>query len=248
MKWIKTSVVIILVVMFFAITNVTFAYNDYCYETEDGRHDYTFTKDMAVRHPHSGFRKCFCGERVDLERQYSDECKICRNELCEEGIHYYLCQVVFLDKDGYTGYGECECGKRKYFSFEEERIEDEPYEGFITFFGRLHLIRHPHYEYDIQRNRYDRESTLHVGSCGVCQLEDDYDDDVEEYEIDTLIYGRARTEEYMGQYDEQYDDYYEDDSGYWDEYNEDYDDNSDYEEEDDDDLYEWLEMVKDILD
>lgn len=246
MKRLKIISIITLVFVLLSATNVAFAYDDYCPETEDGWHDYTFSKSMTTRHPHKGYRACFCGERVYLEYQYNDECETCRKQLCKKGIHYYLADVHYLDKYGYTGYGECYCGRTEYFYFDDYRLEKEPYEGFITFFDELYSVKHPHYEYNMDRDRYYYDNTIHAGSCGVCELEDQYYDDVQEYELNTFIYNDVY-------FDEEEEDYWNrenlDNKG--DNYTSYYDQWYDFEDEynlgEDDEFYEWLELVKEIL-
>lgn len=263
MKHTKVMAVLMFVIMIFSVNMAVFAYGDYCYETEDGWHDYTFIKDMTVRHPHEGYRECYCGDRVYFENQYDSDCKKCRKELCEEGIHYYAYDVHY--NDYFSGYGKCYCGKKKYFtSYMGGKNWYEPYPGMISIYNDGDDLfieaNHPHREYDPDAGRIIRNSEFEgiIGNCGVCEFENDYYRKVEQYETEVVMYD----DEDFYEYDEYEDFWYEDDYDYdldydyleesydyyddYDEYDEYYDD-SDIEVDEDEEFYEWLEIAKEIL-
>ncbi len=264
MKKVKIFSIITFVIILFTLSNVTFAYDAYCPETEDGRHDFTFTSNKAVAHPHDGYRECFCGKKVYYSSSYYDECEKCRRQLCKYGLHYYLNEIHYTDSTGYNGYGKCYCGDKKYFTYENGFFHSEPYPGIVEFFnGDLYALKHPHYEYNESTGRLYKEEldgdygVIHLGGCGVCDMLDDYYYSVEEFEIDTIIYGMDPKDYFC--IDSDYEDeepYYYDDSSYNQSYYEDdyynyYDDDEDeysfaYKDEDEE-FYDWLSIVNDIF-
>lgn len=245
MKRLKVFAIIMITILLFTIPNVSFAYDiDYCEYTENGDHDFSFISEKTNRHPHKGYRECICGERVYYDVSYFDECEKCRKELCEKDLHYYLAEIHYEDSHGYAGYGECYCGKQKSFS-STYIIEKThyPYPGVISVFKNILLEeKHPHREYDEETGKYINNTSANLGDCGVCELENDYWEKLEEYDIQFTVYG----DDY---YDE--DDYESDDAWYDEEF--DYESEEyyyDYEEYDYYqyyELYEWLIHMKEFL-
>lgn len=256
MKRLKAFVSIMLVIVCFLIPNVSLASNDYCEFTEDGKHDFTFSSTKANRHPHDGYRECQCGKRIYFDESYMEECDKCRRELCDIGIHNYLIEYWYPDGNAYWGYGYCYCGREKYFCSSCQYVGEDTKNKVIDFFGGLYEIRHPHREYDMENGRYysydpDEGAILYIDACGLCQLESEYSNAVEQYEISMLT-----GTDYDFRYDEDYGDWdyyenfeddidYDEDENYY-EYS--YDEYAEYEYEDEDEEFdEWLELVNEIL-
>lgn len=256
MKRLTIIGVVMLVIMTLLVPSVTFAHNDYCYFTEDGKHDFTFISDKTNAHPHRGYRECLCGERIYYTESYFDECEICRLELCEIGIHCYLEDIQYNDEYGYSGYGTCYCGRRKNFAYDFNSFHYEPYPGIGQFFrDELYALMHPHYQYDEETGSfYDEDwceeyGIIHDGSCGVCNLLDEFSRKVESYEIDMLLskYGYSYNN-YTDEYYEEEESYYHD-NGSYDYYEDDHNNESEsydvyYDAED---FYEWLDIAKDVF-
>lgn len=245
MKRSKIAALILAIVMIMAMATISYAYGDYCSFTETEEHDYEFTVAMDGAHPHKGFYECGCGERQYKDKNFYEDCTTCRIELCKKGIHCYIANIHYTD-NGYSGYGQCYCGKRKEFSYREARLVNEPYQGLMIAFNKLYSVKHPHYQYDMNEKKYYTDKTIHTGACGVCMLSDDYYDEVINYNISSISYDYDYNEEtsyYDDSYeyaDESYDEYYEEDY---------YENETDYEYDssEDDEFYDWLGFIKELF-
>lgn len=215
--WSKVLVVTLIVSMLLS-TSVLAARSDYCPFFE-GEHDYTMTRSWSNAHPHKGEYSCECGDEIEYSESYFDECKKCRKELCQIGVHCYLAYIEYTDEEGYEGYGECYCGEIAYFT-SGEYCDD------------------PHYIHE--DNGWD-------GSCGVCNLEWIYSNMVEEINCNNILnisayYGDHFTSEFVyydRDYDFNYDNDYEDEYDYWNyEEDDDWDWDYDYDNYDDYDDFE----------
>ena len=67
-------------------------------------HDYTYSWSIRPAHPHTGHVECECGDIIYTDEMIDEDCDICRELLCEKGIHNYLAHV-------YSTFGECYCGE-----------------------------------------------------------------------------------------------------------------------------------------
>lgn len=254
MKRIISVLLAVLVITSFSVSNTVFASNDYCDFTESYEHEFQCTVQIDEIHPHPGFFECECGLRIYFNDSYDFwECDKCKEELCYEGIHDYGYDIH--NTEDYNGYGICRCGKGTCFSSNINKNHfSKDFYGILEIFDRKGTLtyiqaNHPHLEMERFGNyleSIDYDATWHVRTCGICALEEEYNEKAAQFNIDYVL----RTYTFLGT-EEEYDrwcetEYYEDEEFYdeWDE-NETYDYGVSYPS--DDDLYEWLDIVKDIL-
>ena len=190
MKKLKIISLITLVAMLIAISNVAFAYGDYCHETEDGEHFFSSAVYNTV-HPHKGSLMCCCGEEVSRDSLYIWDCQACQMELCEKGIHYYAANIYYTDEKGYSAVGVCYCGAEKKFCYSVGNDHSEPYPGVVkTAGGYLHSVKHPHYEYFSNGQPIMDEGLpcgpTYMTACDICQYLNEYGLEVECYQSDIV--------------------------------------------------------------
>ena len=260
----KKFIAVILIFILTVCNAVCFA-AEYCDFTDDENHYYSHESTMYTAHPHAGYLECNCGEEYHSSKLYKDDCTKCQKELCEKGIHYYLYEVKYTDK--HNGYGMCFCGKKQYFtSFENTRDFDEQFPWAFREIDKKNNViiinsNHPHEEY-----LYDGHSLCKIPNsecfftaCGACELQSQYYDQVNEYNWNKVTGNEDYYEDdYYDDYDENdyyndgYDDYYDEDDSYYDDdddYEDDsyYDDDDDYDYISDEELFDWLDIVKELL-
>lgn len=235
MKRTKVMALLLAVVMILATTTVSYAYGTFCSFTETDEHDFEFMVEMACAHPHKGFYECGCGKRIYKDKIFSEECTICRKELCKKGIHCYVANIHYTD-NGYSGYGECYCGKKKEFSYDKIGLSDEPYvsEGFLTLSDKVYTAKHPHKVYDMSRKNYYPNRAVRSGACGVCNLEWDYGHQVTDYNINGNVFTYDDDND-LSYYDDNDDEYSEEENNY------------EYDSSEDEEFYDWLEFVKELF-
>lgn len=216
-----------LLITLFAVLTVT-AHAEYCQENEYG-HKYYANVEMNCAHPHSGFLECACGSRYTIEKIYKYDCELCRKELCESGIHYYLYR---LEDDVYEGipciYGYCMCGERIFMDvYEDPKPEFEPREDLFYTNGQLIVdCKYPHIAFGKDKKMevlYDAECE---GTCAACNFMSEYIQDAYDWSI-VQLYVDDDFEDYS---------YYNQKLGY--------DYGYEYEEDYEEDLYDWLYDVR----
>lgn len=95
--------VLALLIPVFANTFVYAKASNTC-DVNGASHDYSYSWSLSTAHPHAGNVECECGDIIYSDKMIADDCDICREFLCENGLHYYLANV-------YSAFGECYCGK-----------------------------------------------------------------------------------------------------------------------------------------
>ena len=223
------------------IGTAVMASSDFCKESEDGEHLFE-SMDVENKHPHAGEYTCYCGEKIYFSKSYlPEECKKCREELCKVGIHNY--SFDSYEEDGII-LCECYCGDTEYLSKKES---DE----FLNKVGKEEVIHfpnceltyekiHPHAGYTEYSDGYvEYFDDFHAGDCIICQFNDDYIIEVDNYQRDLIIYGEGIREEY----DSSEDDSHKSKATNYSEGN--YGNTSSVQEYDD--FYEWLEIMKELL-
>jgi len=190
MKLFKIIAVVLCVTMIITIPNAVFAYDEYCPESDNGQHDFSYSGHMG-KHPHKGSVTCYCGEKVRSKSLYVDDCEQCRRELCEKGLHYYAVNIYNTDEKGYSSVGVCYCGKQKEFNYRFGNNHYEPYPGIVLEFGRYyHEIKHPHYEYNSNGQRIVKNNgqyqTSPIDGCEICEYLEMYYKEVERYQMSLI--------------------------------------------------------------
>lgn len=212
---------------------------DFCLENSDQCHNFKAIVQMANTHPHSGYMECACGKRQTLSKIYKYDCEICRKELCEMGIHYFLYNVVGeYNGESVELYGVCECGEERFLD-NYETWQEEKEAQISLYYNGCGLItdeKFSHIIYESESNVFFSNDIECEGECEACIFMSEYIDECYNVSLDMLE-----------MYDEEYE-YYDAREHYIQQYLDgsyDYDDV--YEEESTDELYEWIDSIKEWL-
>ena len=248
----------LLVITMFALIMFTPAYagyygNDYCSCNPNGQHEYYIMQQYG-EHPHKCILQCGCGKEIEVEESIYDSCLICRQKLCDLGIHCYDQDITYIDYSNYSGYAFCKCGEKIYFegNLDQSWIKRRS-DGLIEIYGE-YIVSPEHKECDGNDAGHYSDNLAHTlgDACGVCSLKTDFSIKVSEYNeyaINKKI--NPNYEKIVYDYDEDCDNNYgefEFNYGY-NESSDDYPQSNDvyvYEEEDED-FYEWLDAMKKLL-
>jgi len=94
-------------------------------------HDFFHSYTLNVKHPHEGFFECECGQRLEADAIIESDCEICRDILCDAGLHYYIDSISFTNQ----AYGKCYCGEEMIINCTKSQYDKHVYytsQGYVV--------------------------------------------------------------------------------------------------------------------